>query len=60
MAKNLVELHGGTITADSQDPDMGSEFVVRLPVIVRASPKECNHHRWFNSISPRPYPVGGS
>ena len=36
LAKNLVELHGGTITADSQGPDMGSEFVVRLPVIVRA------------------------
>ena len=33
LVKNLVELHGGTITAHSQGPDMGSEFVVRLPVI---------------------------
>ena len=33
LAKNLVELHGGTITAHSQGPDMGSEFVVKLPVI---------------------------
>ena len=33
LARNLVELHGGTITADSPGPDMGSEFVVRLPVI---------------------------
>ena len=35
LAKNLVELHGGTITAHSQGPDMGSEFVVKLPVISR-------------------------
>ena len=33
LAKNLVELHGGTITAHSQGPHLGSEFVVRLPVI---------------------------
>ena len=33
LVRNLVELHGGTITAHSQGPDMGSEFVVRLPAI---------------------------
>ena len=33
LARNLVELHGGTITAHSQGPEKGSEFVVRLPVI---------------------------
>ena len=33
LAKNLVELHGGTITAHSQGPDIGSEFVVKLPMI---------------------------
>jgi len=31
LVKNLVELHGGTITAHSQGPGMGSEFVVKLP-----------------------------
>ncbi len=35
LAKNLVELHGGTITAHSQGPDMGSEFVVKLPMASR-------------------------
>ena len=39
LAKNLVELHGGTITAHSQGPDMGSEFVVKLPVISRVRSK---------------------
>jgi CheY-like chemotaxis protein len=31
LAKNLVELHGGTITAHSQGVGMGSEFLVTLP-----------------------------
>jgi CheY-like chemotaxis protein len=33
LARNLVELHGGTIKAHSPGPHMGSEFVVTLPVI---------------------------
>jgi PAS domain S-box-containing protein len=32
LAKDLVELHGGTITAHSQGREMGSEFVVKLPM----------------------------
>ncbi len=35
LAKNLVQLHGGTITAHSQGPDIGSEFVVSLPMASR-------------------------
>ncbi len=33
LIKSLVELHGGTITADSDGPGTGSEFVVRLPAL---------------------------
>jgi CheY-like chemotaxis protein len=33
LARQLVELHGGTITAYSEGPGRGSEFVVRLPII---------------------------
>jgi CheY-like chemotaxis protein len=32
LARTLVELHGGTITVQSEGPGRGSEFVVRLPV----------------------------
>jgi two-component system CheB/CheR fusion protein len=31
IVKNLVELHGGTVTAHSDGPNQGSEFTVRLP-----------------------------
>lgn len=31
LAKRLVELHGGTISAASQGAGLGSEFIVRLP-----------------------------
>ena len=37
LVKRLVEMHGGTIEARSEGPGKGSEFVVRLPVVVEAS-----------------------
>ena len=44
LVKNLVELHGGTVAAESDGPGRGSRFIVRLPLaseaseIVRAAP----------------------
>jgi PAS domain S-box-containing protein len=35
LVKNLVELHGGRVSAHSEGPDKGSEFVVRLPVLTQ-------------------------
>ncbi len=32
LVRRLVELHGGEVSALSEGPDKGSEFVVRLPV----------------------------
>jgi PAS domain S-box-containing protein len=37
LVKNLVELHGGRITAHSEGADRGSEFVVRLPALPKGS-----------------------
>ncbi len=33
LVQNLVELHGGSITARSEGPGQGSEFTVRLPAV---------------------------
>ena len=33
LVRSLVEMHGGTVAADSEGPGRGSEFVVRLPAI---------------------------
>jgi PAS domain S-box-containing protein len=33
LVRSLVEMHGGTVTALSEGPGRGSEFVVRLPAI---------------------------
>ena len=32
LVKAIIELHGGTITASSDGPGMGSEFTFRLPL----------------------------
>jgi signal transduction histidine kinase/ActR/RegA family two-component response regulator len=36
LVKRLVELHGGTIEAKSDGPGLGSEFIVRLPIVLKA------------------------
>ena len=33
LVRSLVEMHGGTVAAHSDGADLGSEFVVRLPVL---------------------------
>ena len=40
LVRSLVELHGGTVVADSPGPNLGSEFVVRLPVVDSVAPVE--------------------
>ena len=37
LVKRLVEMHGGSVEARSEGPGKGSEFIVRLPVVVDAS-----------------------
>lgn len=38
LTRNLVARHGGTVTATSDGPDLGSTFVVRLPVTAEPEP----------------------
>lgn len=47
LAKQLIELHGGTITAQSQGLGRGSEFIVRLPILTNQ----------FAPLDPSPAPA---
>jgi PAS domain S-box-containing protein len=40
LVKRLVELHGGSVAADSEGPGQGSEFIVRLPALARPAAEE--------------------
>jgi PAS domain S-box-containing protein len=37
LVKRLVELHGGAVSAASDGPGKGSEFVVRLPIVAESA-----------------------
>jgi CheY-like chemotaxis protein/anti-sigma regulatory factor (Ser/Thr protein kinase) len=43
IVRHLVELHGGTVTAESEGPNRGANFVVTLPLLVHyVRPEERN------------------
>ncbi len=45
LVKQLVEKHGGRVEARSEGPGKGSEFLVRLPVVLEAAqPQETGQH----------------
>jgi len=44
IAKHLVELHGGTIAAQSAGPRQGATFIARIPV-ARVAPASTRHAR---------------
>jgi CheY-like chemotaxis protein len=35
LVRRIVEMHGGSVEARSEGPDRGSEFIIRLPRLVR-------------------------
>jgi CheY-like chemotaxis protein len=52
LVKSLVEMHGGSITARSEGADMGSEFVVRLPMLSGTRADEGNPPHVVTSDAP--------
>ena len=40
IVRNLVELHGGTVGAESKGPGQGATFIVRLPTLIALSAVE--------------------
>jgi PAS domain S-box-containing protein len=53
IAKQLAELHGGTITAASGGPDQGATFTVKLPLMIVHQPGSAGVHREHPGIDRR-------
>ena len=55
LVRSLVELHGGTVSARSDGPGRGSEFVVRLPVAAAIADvdRRAGRRRHASVASPR-------
>ncbi|MBX3192042.1 MAG: response regulator [Labilithrix sp.] len=51
IVRHLVELHGGTVSADSRGVGKGARFTVRVPVQAEAPPEEAR----TRSTAPRPF-----
>ena len=55
IVRNLVELHGGTVSASSNGPDTGATFRVRLPVMIvhpPSPPEKRVHPRHERPVRP--------
>jgi PAS domain S-box-containing protein len=51
IVKNLVELHSGTIAAESAGQGQGATFIVRLPMLSAIAPKDDNAPVFFDVTS---------
>ncbi len=46
LVRRLIEMHGGTVEARSEGPGRGSEFIVRIPIVLQeASSEESGEER---------------
>ncbi len=45
LVRSLVEMHGGTVTAQSPGANLGSEFIVRLPLLSVSQPADLPSER---------------
>ena len=54
IAKQLVELHGGSLRAKSAGEGRGASFVVNLPLIVAAAQREPDRFHPTHSAAPEP------
>jgi PAS domain S-box-containing protein len=58
IVRNLVERHGGSVSARSEGSGRGSEFVVRLPRVVRADEPADSHVDATNAAAAQAGAIG--
>ncbi len=57
LARRLVEMHGGTLSATSAGPGEGSEFVVSLPLAIVEEPADYPEHGHGQAAAPISSPL---
>ncbi|OUL31793.1 hybrid sensor histidine kinase/response regulator [Nostoc sp. RF31YmG] len=58
IVRNLVEMHGGTVTAASQGEDQGATFTVNLP-LPQDKNESLNEHNYSSSLTPNSLSLAG-
>ncbi|MFM2062787.1 MAG: hypothetical protein RLZZ507_2457 [Cyanobacteriota bacterium] len=59
IVRNIVEIHGGIITAESPGIDQGAKFTVRLPLIKDDSSRMINAENHSSSLTVNSLPLNG-
>lgn len=58
MVRSIVELHGGSVTAYSDGPGQGAEFIVRLPMFRGQDPEPTTTSSRAQLVRPAPHLSG--
>lgn len=59
IVRNIIEIHGGIIKADSQGEDKGATFTVSLPLLQDESPSLTDEQNYAVLLTPKSLPLAG-
>jgi PAS domain S-box-containing protein len=57
LVRRIIEMHGGTVAAQSDGPGTGSEFKIELPMLVRNAPPETKDRGANSAPGPAPQKI---
>lgn len=59
IVRNIIEIHGGIVKADSQGEDKGATFTVSLPLLQDESPNLTDEQNYPVLLTPKSLPLAG-
>ena len=59
IVRNIIEIHGGIVKADSHGEDKGATFTVSLPLLQDESPSLRDEQNYPVLLTPNPLPLAG-